>query len=37
MRDHRVCLDGWEDLAFVCVCNRHGRKNKTVAVIQNFG
>ena len=37
VRDHRVCLDGREDLAFVCVCNRHGRKNKTVAVIQNFG
>ncbi len=37
VRDHRVCLDGREDLAFVCVCNRHGLEKKTVAVIQNFG
>ena len=37
VRDGRVCLDGREDLAFVCVINRHGRRNKTVAVFQNFG
>lgn len=37
VKDHCVCLDGREDLAFVCVCNRHGLENRTVAVIQNFG
>lgn len=33
----RVAIDGREDLAYVCVCNRHGKMQKTVAVIQGFG
>lgn len=33
----RINLDKEKDLAFVCVCNRHGKHNKTIAVIENFG
>lgn len=33
----KVCLDQREDLAYVCVCNRHGTEQKTIAVIQDFG
>lgn len=35
--DGKINLEGRDDLAFVCVCNRHGKELKTVAVIQNFG
>ena len=37
VRNGKICLDGREDLCFVCVCNRHGLEKKTVAVFQNFG
>lgn len=33
----RVSIAEREDLAYVCVCNRHGKRQKTVAVIQGFG
>lgn len=33
----KVDLDKEKDLAFVCVCNRHGKQKKTIAVIENFG
>lgn len=37
VKDGKVDITHREDLAFVCVCNRYGRENKTIAVMQNFG
>ena len=37
VKNGKICLEGRPDLAFVCVCNRHGMQNKTVAVFQDFG
>ncbi len=37
VKNGRVWIEERADLAYVCVCNRHGKRQKTVAVIQDFG
>lgn len=37
VRDGCVCLDGHDDLQFVCIANRYGSGDKTVAVLRSFG
>ncbi|MBS6645546.1 MAG: adenine deaminase, partial [Clostridiaceae bacterium] len=37
INDHCVNLTGDPDLAYVCVCNRHGKEQKTISVIRGFG
>lgn len=37
VRDGKVSIEDREDLAFVCVCNRHGKEQMAVAVIQDSG
>lgn len=35
--NHCVDLSGNPELAYVCVCNRHGKEQKTISVIRGFG
>lgn len=35
--DGKINIDNEKDLAFVCVCNRYGKKNKAIAIMQDFG
>ena len=37
VKDGIVSLEGREDLAYVCVINRHGLQYKTIGVMKNFG
>lgn len=37
VKEGKVDISDRKDLAFVCVCNRHGRELKTIAVMENFG
>ncbi len=35
--DGKVSLEGHDDMQFVCVCNRYGKPNKTIAVFKDSG
>ena len=37
VKDSYVSIEGKEDLAYVCVINRHGLHNKTIALMKGFG
>lgn len=35
--DGKISLKGHDDMQFVCVCNRYGKHNKTIAVFKDSG